>query len=77
MFADIADQAVPCNNNSSSGCAALLQEVASMLEARRKRERDVEMGKKEEARVRESPKEPTTSWWCIQRHCCFSLSLSL
>lgn len=30
MFADIADQAVPCNNNSSSGCAALLQEVASM-----------------------------------------------
>lgn len=31
MFADIADQAVPCNNNSSSGCAALLQEVASML----------------------------------------------
>lgn len=25
--------------------------------------------------MRESPKEPTTSWWCIQRHCCFSLSL--
>lgn len=25
--------------------------------------------------MRESPKEPTTSWWCIQKHCCFSLSL--
>lgn len=45
MFADVADQAVPCNNNSSSGCAALLQEVASMLGARRKSERERERGK--------------------------------
>lgn len=31
VIADIADQAVPCNNNPSCGCAAaLLHEVASM-----------------------------------------------
>lgn len=55
MFADIADQAVPCNNNSSSGCAALLQEVASMLGARRKRERERE-GEKKEARGGSRPR---------------------
>ncbi|KAG0431549.1 hypothetical protein HPB47_021694 [Ixodes persulcatus] len=40
---DIADQAVPCNNNPSCGCAALLQEVASTSGVKR-----VEKGKKGE-----------------------------